>query len=171
MTDRIDKTDANRDPITGSPGSHPVGTGVGTAVGTAIGAAAGALGGPATAAAGAAVGGAIAGGLVGAAAGHAAGEKIDPTVEDTYWANSYTSSPYVPKGSKYETFRPAYRYGWESYPKYHGKKFDDVERDLASDWDNRKDGSTLTWEKAKPATRDAWGRLDSRCGCAQHAHK
>lgn len=41
MTDRTDKTDksaANRDPLTGAPGSHPVGAGVGAAVGTAVGA-------------------------------------------------------------------------------------------------------------------------------------
>src|SRR5204863_3392131 len=44
----IDVTpDANRDPITGEPGSHPVGTAVGGAGGAATGAAVGgALGGP-----------------------------------------------------------------------------------------------------------------------------
>ena len=34
-------TDANRDPITGAPGAHPVGTGVGAAGGGAAGAAIG----------------------------------------------------------------------------------------------------------------------------------
>ena len=102
---------------------------------------------------------------------HAAGEKMDPTVEDAYWAKSYSNSTYVPKGAKYETYRPAYRYGWESYDRLHGKKFDDVERDLASDWDNRRDGSSLSWENAKPAAKDAWKRLDSNCGCGAHAHK
>ena len=39
---RMDKdrgTDANRDPITGAPGAHPVGTGVGATGGGAAGAA------------------------------------------------------------------------------------------------------------------------------------
>ena len=35
--------DANRDPITGAPGSHPVGTGMGAAAGGAAGAAAGTI--------------------------------------------------------------------------------------------------------------------------------
>ena len=38
--------DMNRDPITGEPGSHPVGTGVGSAGAAAIGAALGAPFGP-----------------------------------------------------------------------------------------------------------------------------
>ena len=57
--------DANRDPITGAPGAHPVGVGLGTAAGgMAAGAAAGAVGGPAGAVAGAVVGGIVAGWLV-----------------------------------------------------------------------------------------------------------
>ena len=40
-------TDANRDPITGAPGAHPVGTGVGAAAGgAAAGAAIGTVAGP-----------------------------------------------------------------------------------------------------------------------------
>src|SRR5688572_13676768 len=48
MGSDADKTprDANPDPITGAPGSHPVGTGLGAAGGAATGAAVGSLGGP-----------------------------------------------------------------------------------------------------------------------------
>ena len=38
--------DMNRDPITGEPGSHPVGTGVGAAGGAAAGAVVGSVFGP-----------------------------------------------------------------------------------------------------------------------------
>ena len=34
---RNDKPDANRDPLTGEPGSHPIGTGIGSAGGAAAG--------------------------------------------------------------------------------------------------------------------------------------
>src|SRR6187399_1089670 len=72
--------DANRDPITGAPGSHPVGTGLGAAAGgMAAGAAAGSVAGPAGTVIGAAVG-AVAGGL----AGKGIAEKIDPTIEEAY---------------------------------------------------------------------------------------
>lgn len=69
---------ANRDPITGEPGSHPVGTGVGAAAGgVAAGAAVGTVAGPVGTAVGAVVG-AVAGGL----AGKGVAEKVDPTLPD-----------------------------------------------------------------------------------------
>src|SRR5659263_510215 len=81
---------ANPDPITGEPGSHPVGTGVGSAGGAAAGAAVGAaVGGPI----GAVVGG-VAGAVLGGGAGHAAGEAANPTVEKQYWENVYKTRPY-----------------------------------------------------------------------------
>ena len=77
------KRDANRDPLTGEPGSHPVGTGIGAAAGGAAGAVAGAATGAAVGTAGAgpigtAIGG-VAGALIGAAAGHGTAEGLNPT--------------------------------------------------------------------------------------------
>jgi phage tail tape-measure protein len=79
LTDTTAYTDgsANRDPITGTPGAHPVGTGVGAfAGGAAAGAAVGTVAGPVGTAIGAAVG-AVAGGL----AGQGVAEEIDPTID------------------------------------------------------------------------------------------
>ena len=59
-----DRADANRDPITGEPGAHPIGTGAGAAAGGATGATVGAIGGPVGAVIGGAVG-AVVGGLAG----------------------------------------------------------------------------------------------------------
>src|SRR5512133_2784707 len=113
-------TGANRDPITGTPGAHPVGTGVGAAGGAAAGAAIGALGGPIGAAVGL-VAGAVAGGL----AGKGVAEKIDPTVEDGYWKDNYSKRPYAEKGVSYQTYQPAYRTGYEGYGRYPGKNYQD----------------------------------------------
>ncbi len=67
--------DANRDPLTGQPGSHPVSTGVGAvAGGAAAGAAVGTVAGPVGTGIGAA-----AGAIVGGLAGKAAGEQFNPT--------------------------------------------------------------------------------------------
>src|SRR5688500_13752611 len=89
--------DANRDPLTGAPGSHPVGTAAGAVAGAvAAGAAAGTLAaGPVGTVVGAAVG-AIAGGL----AGKGIAEMIDPTVEDRYWKDNYSARSYVPSDRK-----------------------------------------------------------------------
>jgi uncharacterized protein (TIGR02271 family) len=75
--------DANRDPISGEPGSHPVGTGVGAVAGGAAGAAAGAATGAAVGTAGAGpIGtgiGAAVGAIVGGLAGHGTAEGLSPT--------------------------------------------------------------------------------------------
>src|SRR5438270_508214 len=113
------EADANRDPISGEPGAHPVGAGVGAAAGgAAAGAAGGAMAGPVGAVVGAVVGG-VAGGL----AGKGVAESIDPTVEDTYWRENYTSRPYYESGSSYDEYSPAYRYGWESRSRHAGRSW------------------------------------------------
>ena len=150
----VSTTDANRDPLTGAPGSHPVGTAAGAvAGGVAAGAAAGTVAGPVGTVVGAAVG-AVVGGL----AGQGIAEQIDPTREDAYWRDNFSSRPYA-GGATYDDYRPAYRYGWDSYSKYPGRRFDEVESDLSRDWDRTKGESKLTWDRAKLATKDAWNRV------------
>ncbi|MBV9890599.1 MAG: hypothetical protein JO090_06915 [Rhizobacter sp.] len=148
--------DANRDPLTGAPGAHPVGTAAGAVAGGAAGAAVGSAAGPVGTVVGAAVG-AVVGGL----AGKGIAEQIDPTVEDAYWRDHFSSRPYA-SGSTYDEYRPAYRHGWDSYSKYPGRRFDEVESDLSRDWDRTKGESRLTWDRAKLATKDAWNRVSDR---------
>src|SRR5688572_27815937 len=155
MNRNEERKDANRDPISGAPGSHPIGTGVGAAAGgMAAGAAAGTVAGPVGTVVGAAVG-AVVGGL----AGKGIAEQIDPTMEEAYWRENYTSRPYVKSGSKFDDYGPAYRYGIDNYSKYPGRKFDEVESDLSREWQRAKGKSSLTWENAKHAARDSWQRV------------
>jgi len=147
--------DMNRDPITGEPGSHPIGTGVGSAGGAAAGAALGAPFGPI----GMLVGGAI-GAVAGGGAGHAVGERIDPTGETEYWKHNYSTRPYYDKSHTWDDYEPAYRYGWESRSQYRDRKFNDVENDLQRGWETAKGKSRMTWERAKDAVRDSWDRTD-----------
>lgn len=147
----------NRDPITGEPGSHPVGTGVGSAGGAATGVGLGALiGGPV----GAVIGGVV-GAVAGGALGHAAAESVDPTEESGYWREAYASRPYVRAAAPYEEYEPAYRYGWESAGRaeYRGRPFEEIEPDLAQSWESSRGTSRHAWDEAKEATRDAWNRV------------
>ena len=156
MADINEQHDANRDPITGTPGAHPVGTGVGAAGAGATGAVVGGMvGGPIGAVVGAAIG-AVAGGL----AGKGVAESVNPTVEEAYWRDNYQTRPYAKADLGYETYQPAYKYGWETRSHYAGKKFDQVEGELASGWDSARGTSKLAWNDAKSATRDAWDRID-----------
>lgn len=124
----------------------------GVAGGATTGALAGGLTGPAGAVIGAAVGA-----VVGAVAGRRA--KVDHTVEDAYWRDNYASRPYVQGGKTYDDYSPAYRYGAESYNKYPDRTFDDVEADLGRDWGTARGKSSLEWDHARHASRDAWHRL------------
>ncbi|WP_437230244.1 hypothetical protein SH661x_001859 [Planctomicrobium sp. SH661] len=151
---------ANADPITNEPGAHPVSVGVGTALG---GAAAGALGGAVAGPVGAVVG-AVAGGIAGGLGGKAAGEQIDPTVETNYWKTQYPTRDYYNEKIDYQAVEPAYRYGWESRSAYEGKTFEQAEKDLEAHWQERRGGSKLVWSQARPATRDAWQRIDNAFG-------
>jgi hypothetical protein len=158
--------DTNPDPITGAPGSHPVGTGVGAAGGATAGALAGAaiggaVGGPVGAPIGGMIGG-IAGAVGGGAAGHAVAESVDPTVENDYWAKNYSSRPYYESGMTYDDYAPAYQHGWESRTRYQGREFDEVEPELRSDWERNKARSRLGWDRAKLAARDAWNRVSDK---------
>lgn len=153
-----DAVDANRDPLTGAPGAHPVGTGVGAAAGgIAAGAAAGSVLGPVGT-----VVGAAAGALLGGLAGKAVGEAIDPTVEDAFWNRQYNQEPYYAQGRTYADYAPAYRTGYEARGRFAGRTFDDVEDDLRASYERAKGGSRLDWTAARPATRAAWDRVTTQ---------
>ncbi|MDX2111405.1 MAG: hypothetical protein SFY80_14330 [Verrucomicrobiota bacterium] len=149
-----ERRDANRDPITDEAGAHPVGTGLGAASGAVTGAAVGALAGPIGAGVGLVVG-AIAGGL----AGKGIAEGLDPTVEDTYWKANYLKQKYVAPNTPYSVYHPAYRTGYEGRNQYPGKTYEEVEAELQHNYEKARGNSTLRWDEAKHATRDAWNRF------------
>src|SRR5262249_23748755 len=100
-------------------------------------------------------------------AGKGIAESIDPTVEDAYWRENYSTRPYYEQTAPYEEYRPAYKYGWESRARCGTRSFDEVEPELSRDWEAARDRSKLTWDKARHATRDAWERVGS---AAPRAH-
>lgn len=162
-TDKMDPSgmpkvarDPNTDPISGAPGSHPIGVGAGSAGGAAAGAAIGtAVGGPV----GFVVGG-VTGAVVGGLAGKGVAEMVDPTGEDAYWRANFASRPYVNASDDYETLKPAYKYGWESRSKMNGRSWQDAESDLSSGWEQARGESKMAWTDAKRAAEDAWTHAD-----------
>jgi len=149
--------DANRDPISGEPGSHPVGTGIGAAGAGAVGAAiGGVVGGPIGAVVGSVIG-SVAGGLM----GKGAAEAVNPTEEDTYWQENYASRPYVEPDTSYDAYQPAYTTGYEGFSRYADtdKTYDEIEPELQSHYEKNYSTAKLPWDKAKHATRDAFIKL------------
>ncbi len=151
--------DSNPDPITGEKGSHPVGVAAGGTGGAVTGAAiGGAVGGPVGAAVGAAVG-AVAGGL----AGKGVAEAVNPTVEETYWKGEYKNRPYYRSGSDYDTYQPYYKYGYEaaSRPEFRGRKYEDIERQLETEWPGYRGTGRGEFNEFRGATRDAYERASN----------
>jgi uncharacterized protein (TIGR02271 family) len=77
---------------------------------------------------------------------------------------SHWSSNYASGGGRYDEYAPAYSYGSEmaGSDKYRGRKWNDIESDLRSDWDKRQGGGgASTWAKFKDAVKHGWDRITS----------
>jgi len=148
--------DLNRDPLTGTPGAHPLGTGAGAASGGVAGAAVGlAMAGPVGAVIGATVG-AMAGGL----AGSSAAEAVNPTAEELFWRETYVREPFYVQGRSYEYYAPGFRAGWEGRVRQDGRSFDEAEADLRAGYISTRKEMDPPWQDISPAARAAWMRVD-----------
>ena len=98
-------------------------------------------------------------GAPGTVAGTTIDESIDPAAEEAYWRENYSSRPNVNRELSFNEYRPAYSYGVDAHRRYEGQSFEQAEPELMRDWDRVKGMSSLTWENAKHAVRDAWQRV------------
>lgn len=150
------ESELNRDPITGTPGAHVLGTGAGAASGGVAGAAVGmALAGPAGAVIGAAVG-AVAGGL----AGKSAAEAINPTAEERFWSEVYINEPYFVTGRAYGYYARGFRAGWEGRVRHEGRSFDEAEAEMQADYRRTRSELDPDWSDVRSAAQAAWDRVD-----------
>ena len=144
--------DLNRDPITGTPGAHPLGTGVGAVVGGLSGAAAaGPLG---------AVIGATAGAVMGGLVGKSTAEAVNPTAEEVFWRETYIREPYYVQGRAYEYYAPGFRAGWKGRVRHDGRTFEQAEPELLAEYILTKSELDPDWQEIRPAARAAWDRVD-----------
>lgn len=134
---------------------HSVGAGTGAVAGAVTGAAVGSMAGPV----GSLVG-AVAGGVMGAKAGDSIAEAINPTEYNQYFQNTYRNTPYYSATREWSDYEPAYKYGYDTYGQYRGKKFDEVEGDLERAWDKTRANSRLAWGEAREAVRDGWHHIE-----------
>ena len=88
-------------------------------------------------------------------------EMLDPAGEEAYWRENYASQPYYDAAYTYDDYHPAYRAGWEGRARYEGHSFPEVERELRADYERRRGGSRLDWERCREAVRAAWNRFDA----------
>ena len=134
---------------------HSIGEGTGAVAGAIAGGAAGSAAGPVGT-----VVGAVAGGALGAKGGGALAEAVNPTEYSDHFKKTYASAPYYVAGSEWRDYEPAYQYGYDTYGKYEGQKFEQVEDALERNWDTAKSKSRLAWNEARGAVRDGWHHIE-----------
>lgn len=134
---------------------HSIGAGTGAVAGAVTGAAIGSAGGPI----GSAVG-AVVGGVMGAKAGDSVAEAVNPTEYTQHFEREYRNTPYYSRDKEWDDYKPAYTYGYDTYGKYRGQRFEDVEGNLERDWDSTRGNSRLAWTEARGAVRDGWHHIE-----------
>jgi hypothetical protein len=147
--------DLNRDPITGTPGAHPLGTGAGAVFGGLSGAAFGTAAGPIGVVIGAAAG-AVMGGMV----GKSTAEAVNPTAEEVFWRETYIREPYYVQGRAYEYYAPGFRAGWKGRVRHDGRTFEEAEPELMVEYNLANSELDPDWQEVRPAARAAWDRVD-----------
>jgi hypothetical protein len=86
-------------------------------------------------------------------------DVVDTDAEEAYWRQNFWHRPYVRKGTSFNEFRPAYRYGADAHRLHPSESFEQVEAEMRSGWDRYKGTSSLTWDDARLAAREAWQRV------------
>jgi len=89
-------------------------------------------------------------------------ERLNWIDEDAFWRTNFRTRPYASSDRDYDYFQPGYRYGYDSAYRYGDRDWNDVESDLASQWDRYEHRAKSTWEQVKGAVRDAWDRVTNQ---------
>ena len=134
---------------------HSIGEGTGAVAGAVSGAAIGSAAGPVGT-----VVGAVVGGVAGAKAGGAIAEAVNPTEYTSHFKNNYQTTSYYNRDRTWDDYSPAYDYGYKTYGKYQGQKFEQVEDKLEREWNEARADSRLAWGEAKGAVRDGWHYIE-----------
>lgn len=93
----------------------------------------------------------------------AAGKFTGNWVNDgNWWNDNFSTRPYVSADRGFEHYEPAYRFGYQSLSRYHGRRWDQVEPSLRDDWQHFEGRGESTWENVKDAVRDAWDHITTK---------
>lgn len=88
---------------------------------------------------------------------------VSPEEEYLFWENNYATRDYIDLSLEYGIdYAPAYRYGIQTFVGYGAKPFDTLdEEEMRRGWEHVRGRSSLSWNEAKNAVRDAYDRLFS----------
>jgi hypothetical protein len=103
-------------------------------------------------------------GLTGAAtaSGTAGQFSGDWNLDQAWWRENFRDRPYVVADRNFDYYEPGYRFGYEAATRYRGKRFDDVEPHLRTDYDRFEHRGKSTWESMKDAVHDAFDKVTGK---------
>ena len=84
--------------------------------------------------------------------------------EEAYWREQHNKQSFVKPDQKYEQYAAAYRTGYEGVSKYPGKTYEEIEDELALDYERADPGDALPWDHARHAVRAAWAKVSNEVG-------
>jgi hypothetical protein len=94
------------------------------------------------------------------AGSHSAGSIARWDSENTYWRENYSMRPYYSQDRNYSIYEPAYRYGVDAYHRNNGRSYSEIDQEqMRKGWEQARGDSTLDWNDAQNATRDAYTRM------------
>lgn len=80
--------------------------------------------------------------------------------DESHFRTIYRDATYFSCGRDWSDYEPAYRYGYATHAAYAGRRFDEVEDELAANWPTLQPDSRLLWMEARCAVLDAWRHID-----------
>jgi hypothetical protein len=84
--------------------------------------------------------------------------------EEQYWREHHAKQPYAKKEFSFDHYAQAYRTGAEAAAKYPAKTFDEIEDEVALDYQRNRIGAALPWDHARHAVHAAWAKLSHDIG-------
>jgi len=103
-------------------------------------------------------------GLTGTATGAGTAGQFsgDWNLDQAWWRENFRDRPYVVADRDFDYYEPGYRFGYEAANRYRGKRFDDVESDLRTDYDRFEHRGKSTWQNMKDAVHDAFDKVTGK---------
>ena len=91
-------------------------------------------------------------------------QPVDHEKEEAYWREQHSNQTYADQARPFEAYVPAYRIGADAAAKYPGKGFEEIEDEVALDYQRSRAGAALPWDHARHAVRAAWAKLSHDIG-------
>jgi hypothetical protein len=81
------------------------------------------------------------------------------TDEENYWREQHGRQPYADQSKAFKHYEHAYRTGSEEASKNPGKAFEEMETDVALEYEKGRPDDALPWDHVRPAVKAAWDRI------------